>query len=63
MSEISDNICYGSRLEESAEHAFYYRERIHPLWDNVGKVTAHISPKILNLNKVISWPQLSRLRL
>ena len=34
-----------SGLEEPAEHAFYYRDRVHPFWDHVGEWTARIEPK------------------
>ena len=40
---------YGSGLEETAEHAFYYCERVHPFWDHVGEWTAHTEPKQLLL--------------
>ena len=36
-------------LEEMAEHAFYYCERIRPFWDHVGEWTARIEPKQLVL--------------
>ena len=39
----------GSGLEETAEHAFYYCERVRPFWDHVGKWTARIEPKQLVL--------------
>ena len=35
----------GSGLEETAEHAFYYCERVRPFWDHVGEWTACIEPK------------------
>ena len=35
----------GSALKETAEHAFYYCERVRPFWDHVGEWTAHIEPK------------------
>ena len=38
-----------SGLEETAEHASYYYERIHPFWDRVGEWTALIEPKLLVL--------------
>ena len=38
-----------SGLEEMAEHAFYYCERVCPFWDHVGKWMAHIEPKQLVL--------------
>ena len=34
-----------SGLEETAEHAFYYCERVRPFWDHVGEWTARIEPK------------------
>ena len=39
----------GSGLEETAEHAFYYCERVRPFWDHVGEWTARIEPKQLVL--------------
>ena len=39
----------GSGLEETAEHAFYYCERVRPFWDHVGEWTARIEPKHLVL--------------
>ena len=39
----------GSGQEETAEHAFYYCERIRPFWDHVGEWTARIEPKQLSL--------------
>ena len=35
----------GSGLEETAEHAFYYCERVRPFWDHVGEWTVRIEPK------------------
>ena len=39
----------GSGLEETAEHAFYYCDRVRPFWDHVGEWTARIEPKQLVL--------------
>ena len=39
----------GSGLEETAEHAFYYCERVRPFWDYVGEWTARIEPRQLVL--------------
>ena len=39
----------GSGLEETAEHAFYYCERVRPFWDHVREWTARIEPKQLVL--------------
>ena len=39
----------GSGLEEAAEHAFYYYERVRPFWDHVGEWTARIEPEQLVL--------------
>ena len=36
-------------LEETAEHAFSYCERVRPFWDHVGEWTARIEPKQLVL--------------
>ena len=41
--------CARSGLEETAEHAFYYCERVRPFWDHVGEWTARIEPKQLEL--------------
>ena len=38
-----------SGLEETAEHAFYYCERVRSFCDHVGEWTAHIEPKQLVL--------------
>ena len=38
-----------SGLEETAEHAFYYCERVREFWDHVGEWTARIEPKQLVL--------------
>ena len=35
----------GSGLEETAEHAFYYCERVRLFWDLVVEWTARIEPK------------------
>ena len=39
----------GSGLEEMAEHAFYFCERVRAFWDHVGEWTARIEPKQLVL--------------
>ena len=39
--------CARSRLEETAEHAFNYCDRVRPFWDHVGEWTACIEPKQL----------------
>ena len=39
----------GSGLEETAEHAFYYCERVRLFWDHVGEWMARIEPKQLVL--------------
>ena len=46
---MPDCACCGSGLEETAEHAFYHGERVHPFWDHVGEWTARIEPKQLVL--------------
>ena len=46
----------GSGLVETAEHPFYYCERIRPFWDHVGEWTATIEPKqlvLLNVGYVV----------
>ena len=39
----------GSDLEETAEHAFFYCERVCPFWDHVREWMARIKPKQLVL--------------
>ena len=46
---MHDCTCCSSGLEETAEHTFYYCERVHPFWDHVGEWMAHIEPKQLVL--------------
>ena len=38
-----------SGLEETAEHAFYYCERVRPFWNHARELTAHIEPNQLVL--------------
>ena len=40
---------FGSSLEETAEHTFYFCERVHPFWNHVGEWTARIESKQLVL--------------
>ena len=40
---------YSSGLEETAEHVFYYCERVRPFWDHVGEWTARTEPQQLML--------------
>ena len=49
LADISDCARCGSGVEETAEHAFYYCERIRPFWDHVGEWTARIEPEQLVL--------------
>ena len=49
ITDMPDCPCCGNGLEETAEHAFYYCERVRPFWDNVGEWTARIEPKQLVL--------------
>ena len=42
LADMSDCARCGSGLEETAEHAFYYCERVPPYWDHVGEWTACI---------------------
>ena len=49
LADIPDCARCGSVLEETAEHAFYYCERVCPFWDHVGECTARIEPKQLVL--------------
>ena len=45
LADMPDCPRRGSGLEETAEHAFYYSERVRPFWDHVGEWTARIEPK------------------
>ena len=49
LADMPDCARSGSGLEETAEHAFYYSERVRLLWDHVGEWTARIEPKQLVL--------------
>ena len=49
LADMPDCPRCGSGLEETAEHAFYYCERVRPFWDHVGEWTARIEPKQLVL--------------
>ena len=49
LADMLDCACCGSGLEETAEHAFYYCERVRPFSDHVGEWTARIEPKQLVL--------------
>ena len=44
---------YGSGLEETAEHAFYYCEQVRLFWDHVGGRKARIQPKQLDDDYVL----------
>ena len=49
LADMPDFPRGGCGLEETAEHAFYYCERVRPFWDHVGEWTARIEPKKLVL--------------
>ena len=49
LADIPDCARGGSSLEETAEHAFYYCERVRLFWDRIGEWTARIEPKQLML--------------
>ena len=49
LADMPDCPRCGSGLEETAEHAFYYCERVRPFWDHVGEWTARIEPQKLVL--------------
>ena len=49
LADMPDCPRCSSGLEETAEHAFYYCERVRPFWDHVGEWTARIKPKKLVL--------------
>ena len=49
LADMPDCTRSGSGLEEMAEHAFYYCERVRPFWDHVGEWMARIEPKQLVL--------------
>ena len=46
LADMPDCAHCGSGLEETAEHVFYYCERVCPFWDHVGEWTACIEPKL-----------------
>ena len=52
LTDMPDCARCGSGLEETAEHAFYYCERVRPFWDHVGGWTVGIKPKQLVLPDV-----------
>ena len=55
-ADMPDCACCGSGLEETAEHAFCYCERVRPFSDYVGEWTARIKPKqlvLLNVGYVV----------
>ena len=45
LADIPDCPRWGNGLEETAEHAFYYCERVRPFWNHVREWTARIEPK------------------
>ena len=49
LADMPDCACCGSRFEETAEHAFYYCERVPPFCNHVWEWTARIEPKQLVL--------------
>ena len=49
LADMPDCARCSSGLEETAEHAFYYCERVRSFWDHVGEWTARIEPKQLVL--------------
>ena len=49
LADMPDCVRCGSGLEETAEHAFYYCERVRPFWGHVGEWTAPIEAKQLVL--------------
>ena len=56
LGDLPDCPCCGSDLEETAEHTFYYCERVHPFWNHGGEWMACIEPKqfvLLNVGYVI----------
>ena len=52
LADMPDCACCASGLEETAEHAFYYCERVRPFWDHVRESTARIEPQLLVLHDV-----------
>ena len=49
LADISDCARCGTSLEDTAEHACYYYERVRPFWNHVGEWTACIEPKLIVL--------------
>ena len=49
LNDVPDCPRCGSGFEETALHAFYYCEQVHPFWSHVEELTARISPRQLVL--------------
>ena len=49
LADMPDCPRWDSGLEETAEHIFYYCERVRLFWNHVGEWTAHFEPKQLVL--------------
>ena len=49
LADMPDCPRCGNGLEQTAEYAFYYRERVRPFWDHVGEWMARVEPKQLVL--------------
>ena len=45
LADMPDCARCSSGIKETAEHAFYYCERVRPFWDHVGEWMARIKPK------------------
>ena len=49
LADKPDSPRCGSGLEETADHAICYCERVRPFWNHVGEWTARVEPKQLVL--------------
>ena len=58
LVDIPDCARCCSGLKETAEHAFYYCQRVRLFWDHVGEWTARIEPKqlvLLDVRQRLGW--------
>ena len=56
LVDMPDCARCGGGLEETAEHAFYYCERVRPFWDYVGQWMAcieHKQPMLLDVGYIV----------
>ena len=54
LADMPDCVRCCCGLEETAEHAFYYSQRVRPFWDHVREWAARIEPKQLVLLDLVT---------